>query len=222
MTGEIVPFGTPLDYVTALGPQPTAVPARWTEIINKIRRRFPEAVIAGGAIRELLNGKLDQVKDIDVFVRGNGDDPTYKMVEDCLGYSGAKLFASGPSAPDGTRYGNLTVSGMYEFPYGHAPEPRPRIQIIVKDWGEMTSQQFVDRLTNNFDIGLCRAWYDGKNIHVTAAYVCDHLGKNLTVFREDEYTPARLGRLTAKYPDHTVVMQVPAPLNFDLLTEDTL
>ena len=44
------------------------IPEDWTKTLKMIQREYPEAVIAGGSLRDLFLGK--EIKDIDVFVIG--------------------------------------------------------------------------------------------------------------------------------------------------------
>src|SRR3546814_3140365 len=46
------------------------IPEKWRELLASVRSVFPTAIIAGGAMRDLENGK--PVKDIDINVEANG------------------------------------------------------------------------------------------------------------------------------------------------------
>src|SRR3546814_19329576 len=46
------------------------IPEKWRELVAAGRSVFPTAIIAGGAMRDLENGK--PVKDIDINVEANG------------------------------------------------------------------------------------------------------------------------------------------------------
>src|SRR3569623_1528091 len=45
------------------------IPERWQTVLRYVQNVAPDAVIAGGALRDLDNGR--PVKDIDIFVQGN-------------------------------------------------------------------------------------------------------------------------------------------------------
>jgi hypothetical protein len=76
------------------------VPAEWLEVLRVIQSVFPQAVLAGGCLRDLVLG--GEVKDLDVFVPySNSSD----KMDDLAHLSGWRLV---PSSGDGD-YGNLTA-----------------------------------------------------------------------------------------------------------------
>src|SRR5690348_12463644 len=59
--------------------QQIELPQEWREALRRVQLYFPEAVIAGGALRDLFTGR--QVKDIDVFVEAinPGDQGAWRV-----------------------------------------------------------------------------------------------------------------------------------------------
>ena len=47
------------------------IPSSWRELLGEIREVAPDAVIAGGALRDRDNGR--PIKDLDVFVQIEGE-----------------------------------------------------------------------------------------------------------------------------------------------------
>ena len=204
------------------------IPARWNEILDALHRGgFPEAVIAGGALRDLDNGK--PIKDVDVFVAGKGGAVNEQtMLNKAFGYAGVSIFEM-PDDKLKEEYPdwNDGVCGVYNFKHdetlvGFAARPvRPEFQVIVL--GDMESRtaaaksqsDFGRRVVDDFDMGLCQIWYDGPDnkgrngaIKTTAAYIRDHMDKLLTVIKAPneaqlERTKKRIDRLLIKYPDFT-------------------
>ena len=60
-----------------------ALPDTWRSLLKRITESIIDshAVIAGGAIRDLLLGAEDRVKDLDIFVLGPGESTIQNLTE---------------------------------------------------------------------------------------------------------------------------------------------
>jgi hypothetical protein len=206
------------------------IPKRWQEVLHKIQAGgFPEAVIAGGALRDLHHDM--PVKDIDIFVHqcDAGTAITKDLLSKAIGYQPicTAFDRDAVAAPndqdqdqDEYEYEDWNDDMTLIVDYQHN-EPRcgvddslicvkdynePNFQIMAMDW-PTAGQPWGYKVTNDFDLGFNRIYYDGKNVVMTAAYVVDCEQKTMTCLRcrndyELERIQKRLVRLQNKYPDY--------------------
>jgi hypothetical protein len=201
------------------------IPQRWQDVLQRLHANgFPEAVIAGGALRDLDHGK--PVKDVDIWVRTVVDTRlTRELVTKAMGYEPLVVLFDRDKvkAGDGSEYEDwnddlqLVVDYAHEAPRGtdwdsvveDILDPRPHFQVMAMDMPAARDGALSrgDVITNDFDIGLNRIYYDGVSVYQTAAYCIDSLTKSMTVLRcRNEYEldriKERIERLKQKYPDH--------------------
>lgn len=184
------------------------IPYAWKAMLSKLRTNgFPEAIIAGGAIRDLDHDK--PVKDVDIFIRKpeNLDGLSLKgLVEEACGlavHTTVVDFQIGEGMADDETYDlhEVSVYAIYRF-----VTPEATFEVIVMQYSEAP---FVQSVIDDFDIGLCQAWYSGEEPCCSEAYFSDDVNKTLTVLKAPtpralERTMKRVGRLLEKYPDFTV------------------
>ena len=198
------------------------VPQRWLDVLRSVQRNFPEAVIAGGALRDLDNDR--QVKDIDIFVIDRGADVTTMLLDDAMGYPGVVL------AEQIQEYENSTNGLVSVVDYSHnkpnllngtmdwlVQEAGPNFQFIVIDGAARDAPNFYfpDYLMNDFDIGLCEIYLNGPMIFTTENYRRDKDNKTLTctpTLGKENRTQERLIRISAKYPEFKSIWNRPAAL----------
>lgn len=173
------------------------IPADWSALLRAIRRVCPTAVIAGGALRDLDNGR--EVKDIDVFVFADSDREAFAAMEALNGanldVSYDETFEGGKAYPEDQ---NLEVIQIAEL-HGHDLEVP--VQLIFVRWD-------TARIVERFDYGICRLSWDGETLTRPPEYDEDKAAKVFRL-RRDRPTPIsmrgsvrRYARLTAeKYPD---------------------
>lgn len=165
------------------------IPALWTSTLRSIQTIRPEAIIAGGCLRDLDNDR--PVKDVDIFVRGNRLDDLYmlqvrltEMGHPCEPIDGQKIYPLGE--------GNDVVGYVELALYADPP-----IQIIMlRENGELV----IDRM----DYGICRMTWDGSELVTHPDYVRDKADQvfRLRVDRGPEGLAAsvhRYARLVRKY-----------------------
>src|SRR5262245_52415439 len=142
------------------------VPARWQEVLLSLRAGgFPEAVIAGGALRDLDNNR--PVKDVDIFVRHR--DGAVELLDKAFGYGGyilgddERVYANNTHGVvrvvnfPATKPGEATPVDVFAadaFNWLDAEEPEPPFQVITLDAAE--DEDFTDFVLARMDIGLCR------------------------------------------------------------------
>jgi hypothetical protein len=172
------------------------VPEAWTTVLDRVRAVLPSAFLAGGALRDLDNGR--PVKDLDVFFTEEAYDLTY--LEDSL----AKLdyfYRSSCSAKYMKDAAN-EVGGTKT--YWHCPhysnaDILPELNLIQLE-PSFNPASIIDRV----DFGLCQIGADARGVIKTAAYDYDKANQGFTLTRADTVEGVvrsikRHKRLTEKY-----------------------
>ncbi len=193
------------------------VPVKWRNALAAVQAGgFPEAVIAGGALRDLDHNK--PVKDVDVFVVDRGD-ATLAMLNKALHGAGNVLGSDDANTESGSVDRLSTV-----IDYTPVDENEPPIQVIVMPASLYAGSPddpsvFLQYMLDDFDIGLCRIGFDGKSVIRTEEYERDVADGTITILKAESVTElgrsrARAERIGQKYPDHKIVDCVsaaPAP-----------
>jgi hypothetical protein len=125
-----------------------------------------EPIVAGGAVRDLLNGR--QIKDIDLFLCSHPfgvSEPTEFSRLERYFRCAADFLEDKNALP----YDKKTFEVM-EFRSGLHYVP---VQCIVT---QMTPTQVID----NFDFGLCKAWCTQAKVHCHKDYYHDQANQRLT------------------------------------------
>lgn len=175
--------------------RPLLIPRRWREVLLRLKQGgFTEAIIAGGALRDLLHGR--EIKDIDIWVISRGSD-TKLALDMALGISTTEL-GEAESEYENTTKG---IEDIYEFSDGGAW--KFQIMAMKAEHADTFTYDTVSR----FDIGLCRVWSDdGTSIQADHFYRADSVAKELTIVyapTADALTRSldRVERLMKKYAD---------------------
>lgn len=159
-------------------------------ILTALQAIAPEAHVAGGAVRDWLLER--PVKDIDVFV--SSDSPEAKVAK-----AVRKFRPVVERVVDGAYFASdRSVCGSVE--YADREHELPPINII-----RLTGRHTIESNIARFDLGLCRAAFDGKEIITHADFRRDVRFKRFTVRKcenADQFalSLARFNRLEAKYP----------------------
>lgn len=204
--------------------------------VKRIHAAFAECapcIVAGGAIRDSLNGR--QIKDVDVFIHGRYKHHVlakFSNLAFCRGSADRPKrrpsYGSGvpplamSAATTRSPYGNTDdchmandVDGVYEMPFikvsaSHTSSTDVQVIFLFDD-----PVQYVNR---GFDFGLCKTWYDGDYIHCHGDYLRDASSKTITLVLPPNVIPrvrgnARLERvishghrIKSKYPDHRLII----------------
>lgn len=181
-------------------------PQDWTDILVKLQRGgLAEAVLAGGALRDLEQGK--PIKDLDIFIEQR-DEHTGPNIQACLGLDDNTLKRMETPENYGIHFTELY--GVWEW---FRPEPLIPVQIIALN---MTVD--LNTVVSRFDFGICQVAYDVRCTLHTAAYYKDIAHKTFTVLKDSRTTATRWERLRAKYEGWT--LNDPENLLANYITDD--
>jgi len=183
------------------------LPAKWLEVLAKVQEVFPEALIAGGALRDLILGR--EIKDIDVFVRSRGEETQAALASI---YGDAKA-----EHPDLVRdYGENVpeLQGVYTLHVGDGDRDWAPDSPVSDD--EYCPFQIIalnqdvtpDSCLGRFDFGICRVATDGKTVFIDPAFTKDIVAHTFTLLfcNKRESSMKRFTRLTdEKYRGWTLV-----------------
>lgn len=143
----------------------------WSSLLQRIKTVEPKAHIAGGAVRDLLNGRT--IKDIDIFVPAETDmsgiartiESTHPFLTRITG--GGYIPGADP-----------VVTETYEY-RGVGQTPLNFVLLLGGFDIEMNMRRF--------DFGLCQAAFDGQHIIKSGDYLWDVLNCTFTLTRCDNY-----------------------------------
>jgi hypothetical protein len=204
------------------------IPAEWKTVLGAFQAAgAKEAVIAGGALRDLFNGK--SIKDVDIFLRDRGSQrKNRKFLEAVFEQSGIEVREQVVSQDSygittkrfpepQTRKDKAVTQGMARERQMQAwriiagPAKTEYNVIFVDDSldRELSSAAtaveqrsiFTGGLLEAFDIGLCQIASDGKEIVSTPAYKDDVKHRRITLTSPATTTEDHLKRITDKYAD---------------------
>lgn len=178
--------------ITAHEDTVSRIPAGWSRVLCSVQEFFPQAQIAGGALRDLWHFK--PIKDVDIFIPVKVcEDSLYEEQMLQLDPYAERIHASiygqsGNCAQPGFRniyvIWRLNIDGVvYEL-------------IFIEDRGE--------DIISVFDLSIAQIGYDGKNVYYTDNYIRTIMDKVIRVCnqnRADRQTK-RLERVLSKYPEY--------------------
>lgn len=168
--------------------------------ILKEMQQIAPCIVAGGAVRDTLNGRY--VKDVDIFM----DSAHYKTFTRQVSHGEWRLLGS-----DETEYRLANVvSKVFENTRGYDYP----VQVVF------TTTDPEEYVTRYFDFGICKAWYDGTRIHCHKDFVRDVNNKTITMCMDDKslhraysnvpyalkHMQAHAQRIQQKYSSHRLVM----------------
>ena len=169
------------------------IPAAWRLAIEHVRQTFPDAVIAGGCLRDWLHYKDSLIKDIDIFIPGAEDN-------DIVDYVSNNHSKDNPACY--VNYGNMSNDDV------------SIVCKIEKTCGDGISCDYIGvkvdsgAILDRFDFGICQIAYDGKSLTCTNEFLTDVTLNTFTLLRCDNAdqfrrSRERFDRLHLKYPNHT-------------------
>jgi hypothetical protein len=201
------------------------IPVEWTGVLDAFQSAGAnEAIIAGGALRDLFNGKA--VKDIDIFLRDRGSQKkNRKFLEAAFAQSGLevrdqtvyeggyavsrKIPAPQVSKDSAVTKGMARTREMQAWRIKAGPQGTEYNIIFLDDSLDRELAQraspseqrsiFTGGLLEAFDIGLCQIACDGKEIVSTPAYKDDVKHKRITLTNPSTTSEDHLKRVTDKY-----------------------
>ena len=188
----------------------------WCVELNKIQQHYPEAIIGGGALRDLNTER--PIKDLDVFLQY--DDKLYKNLCDAYGEENiSDLDELSESLYEDM---NTVLGGVYEVAVDGLDIP---LQIIG-----MTTFGSVEKVSNYFDINLCKLFHDGiEYVGGTDGFKYDYNAGVMTMESQDYETVSEAikfynrsmkhaCRLLEKYQGFVIVLDEQGSLNIEDLS----
>lgn len=179
------------------------IPTAWKQALSFVQQFCPEAIISGGALRDLDNDR--PVKDIDIFVSVPAAahdrlSALYRLNNELL-VAGADVREIDPNKLYPVGEGNDVV-GCFEMLVDGLDLP---VQVIMIDHHKSEAGDHKALVMARIDYGICQIAFDGETVETTAAYRSD---KFFQVFelrqdrRDDELAASihRYARLSQKYP----------------------
>ncbi|MEZ0226595.1 MAG: hypothetical protein ACAH83_18705 [Alphaproteobacteria bacterium] len=202
------------------------VPQEWRRLLQTFQGAgADEAVIAGGALRDLFNQK--QIRDVDIFLRTQGNKKKNKkflkeifeaaglnVVEQDCGYDGySRLTDKFPEprteAASADTNGVTRERKMESWKIVAGPAKTEYNIIFVDDsldkrLAQETSKReqrslFTGGLLDSFDVGLCQIACDGQEVVSTPAYRDDVKHQRVSLLRPNSSTEEHLKRVVKKY-----------------------
>lgn len=184
---------------------PATIPAAWLNILRKVRGVYPEAILAGGSIRDLTVRGITTPKDLDIFVAGR-QEPTpgtendyWEVLEPPFLRELQPYLGEGRRLKEGDdEYENdpaMEVWDVFEFP------GEPTVQIIALNPDSFSLEHVLSRM----DFGICQIGTDASSTFKTDAFYRDLKNQTLTFMRDGEPSPKRVGRLTEIFPRWSLV-----------------
>ena len=175
-----------------VSPSPTSGHSSATDKLIDCR-----AVIAGGAIRDLLLGAENRVKDLDIFILG----PAENTIQNLTGVFGE---------PPCRRYVDDSPETYAGGPVWRWPELRLTYGAPVVDLVAMGAISGVVQLLDGFDITLVQVAHDGVRytIHDNFVKAAEHQTIRVIDDSWPDNARARAERMAQKFPEFTVDLSV--------------
>jgi hypothetical protein len=185
-----------------------SIPQRWKDVLKALQENgFPEAIIAGGALRDLDHGR--EIKDVDIFVLDHGASSAVlaKDLARAIGYRATNIIA-----PANSEYAigrrERPVTGIYEFEHENKMYSNGIPFQIIAVQSVSGLKDFPAYVLQDFDLGICRIYFDGKTLVRAPEYTQDEITKTFTAYvplsgRQLDLTKERVRRLSEKYPEFT-------------------
>lgn len=186
-------------------------PALWLAILAPIRAAYGSGVIAGGAVRDYHLGFIP--RDIDVFVDVETREELVAGIEALGPRFGVAVMtpadlAEYETAPDWKYEVRGVLDGWFTT-HDRAPgdweDNQVHVQIVARPMPGFSGEVLSER----FDLGITRSWFDGQ-FGDTPAAAKDRADKTLTLMRWDTDAHVarsvdRARRFIGRYPDFTFV-----------------
>lgn len=172
------------------------LPAAWTTSLRRVRELFPDSLLAGGALRDLENGR--RVKDVDIFAPNCADlEQATEHVKKLANAPFKCLSSENRVGPDGRVYAEWAANDVLAI---------FDIQSEEMDYQLICLKCGPEAIVKRIDFGLCRISTDGQTIHRTEEYNTDCLNETFTLHRCDDTSQydrsvRRHERLVEKYTD---------------------
>ncbi len=198
------------------------LPTYWGEYLAALAAAgAPEAVVAGGALRDIYHQR--RLNNVDIFIKApfmpksfmkkfvaalprklylqhteKGDDAHFTKIKKRLGAMSADRYLIGDPLDRTDTWRVIDRASGMEF---HIVMLGSELGSALRNDHKNGTTTGVNALLERFDIGLCQIAYDGKKVITTAAYRDDAKFKTLTVHKPMYTTMEHIAAVVAKYPD---------------------
>lgn len=199
------------------------IPSYWREFLDALAKAgAPEAVIAGGAVRDIYNGR--HVSNVDVFIKGpfmaksfmkkfvealprkltpqyvKDSQTPFKKIPKRLGAMAADRYLIGDPLDRTDTWRVIDQASGMEF---HIVMLGSELGSGLRNDHKNGTTTGITALLDRFDIGLCQIAFDGKKVVATGGYRDDAKFKTLTVHKPMYTTMEHVAAVVAKYPQFT-------------------
>lgn len=176
-------------------PNFTTIPPVWTDILKSIQMGFPEAVMAGGCLRDFFLNRT--VADLDIFV-SHPSDVTDEGMDTLV--KGCKLFSVSKKDTSNLAVYQLNfseISGVWDAMWNYHSVQIIALKETISPW----------RVLNRIDFGICKIAWDGVTLFIHGDFLLDVEHKTFTLIRCVDVHAHRMRweRLKLKYPDYTLI-----------------
>jgi len=184
--------------------------------LREIKNRYPSAIIAGGAIRDLTLGSY--VKDFDIFVHA-GDNHEKRSAQFYDPYHWEQLTKPAKPVSSSRQKGAFIGDRISRAPQAASKTTdSPGVKGVIKF--DLTYDITLDIIITNvppieyveeyFDLGICKTYTDGSKVHYSADFMSDVnnkritiLGKHMTYNEIKRCQVDHIMRVRDKYPHFT-------------------
>jgi len=179
----------------------------YAEILTRIHEHSPSAIIAGGAVRDLCHGV--HVNDIDIYIKHDAilADKTYSAYDEEFW---DEIFPM--SHRDDyieCMNGDESYEGLNHIDVVWEIQSNDVLYNVI-----LVDTDPKAYVMNYFDIGLCKAYFDGKRFHLSADFITDSKNATLTIVahrsikqREfDNMMMYHVAKIQKKYQNHVLIV----------------
>ena len=187
----------------------------YRNVVRSVRNQIPNAVLAGGALRDTFYGKA--VKDLDFVVAPEARGAFYPLSAESPWLRGIwpdKEFRY-IDIPDLREYMQQEPNGAGIMDVIESTDKTVNF-IIVED---------IPRYTHHFPDSISQMVFDGETVHTSRQWHAGHV--NNRVYYKENIKPERLSRLRQKYPEQMFMVEMapnvfrqqefPQPINLEEL-----
>lgn len=190
------------------------LPIEWLEALRNVQEDFPEAVIAGGALRDLLCEK--PVKDVDIFIAmrpGYSAEVVRHLLMNRLGSEVTTVIGQ-----QLVEYSDALADVAAVFDVTQVLGDGTPVQVIMVAAETLSLHSVCDR----FDFGICRVATNGREDFISPDFVHDLENRVFTCnsfgSAREKRSLARYERLQEKYQGWTLIQPHSELFDWDVLT----
>lgn len=219
------------------------LPKEWRKALASMQQNgAPEALIGGGALRDLFNGRA--IKDVDIFLQSRGSESkNRKFIKNAFRKAGMEIVKQVVSTtiyggeireefPDpkksvfqarvGNSYGTVRAASHSEAWTVVAGSERTEYNVVFIDGplggllkmaAGKENASSAAVMIKAFDLGLCQIGFDGEKIVTTKAYREDVSEKKITLHVDNGTSQQHIARVVKKYPDWQLSPEADKALN---------